>query len=376
MKKLLVIAAMALAAGTATAQTNEKGGHRGVDFGVNTGYSFYTKGGSGEIPVELSLGKRFNKSFYWGVSSGVVIPTSEDAEVHIPITTDFKLLFPLSSPTLTPGISLRAGYVINTKSEKEVKIDNRHTEYIEMPNHIMVEAMPTVYVALSPSIDLVLGLGYTHYVPTKGGDGFGAVSLKTALNFHKSTVEREAKEKVPTRDRGVEIGGDVASKFGFNEPAGLMGELAFMYKWNPNISFGVGGGYEYVVPSADGVDPIMSATKFFARGEYRLNDNKVSPFASLDLGMNMYSLDDEDDFENVKVDKSKFYISPAVGLSFRTGSNSYIKVKLGYDFCSKLKFEESWSNSHVTVGYKLGVSAPFIKIGYTHTLNWGADWFK
>lgn len=46
MKKLLVIAAMALAAGTATAQTNEKGGHRGVDFGVNTGYSFYTKGGS------------------------------------------------------------------------------------------------------------------------------------------------------------------------------------------------------------------------------------------------------------------------------------------------------------------------------------------
>ncbi len=66
MKKLLVIAAMALAAGTATAQTNEKGGHRGVDFGVNTGYSFYTKGGSGEIPVELSLGKRFNKKLLLG----------------------------------------------------------------------------------------------------------------------------------------------------------------------------------------------------------------------------------------------------------------------------------------------------------------------
>ena len=40
MKKLITIAALALAAGTAAAQTNDKGGHRGVDFGIGTGSHF------------------------------------------------------------------------------------------------------------------------------------------------------------------------------------------------------------------------------------------------------------------------------------------------------------------------------------------------
>ena len=72
------------------------GGHKGLDFGINTGYEFLTgDNNSGEIPVEISLGKRFNKNFYWGISSGAIIQTEEEGSVLIPITTDFKVLFPL-----------------------------------------------------------------------------------------------------------------------------------------------------------------------------------------------------------------------------------------------------------------------------------------
>lgn len=52
-----------------------------------------------------------------------------------------------------------------------------------MPNYIMIQAMPTVDIALSKSVDFILGIGYTHYVPTKDNcDSFGAVTLKTAFN--------------------------------------------------------------------------------------------------------------------------------------------------------------------------------------------------
>lgn len=378
MKKLITIAALALAAGTAAAQTNDKGGHRGVDFGIGTGYSFYTGDNSGgEIPVELSLGKRFNKNFYWGISSGAVIPTGDGAKVQIPITTDFKVLFPLSSPTLTPGILLRAGYLINTAEDKEIKIGKK-TEKITLPDHIMIQAMPTVDIALSKSVDFILGIGYTHYVPTKGSDSFGAVTLKTAFNFHKSTaISTVAREKAPTRDRGVEISGNLGGKYGFNDLISFMGDLGLMYKWNPNISVGIGGGYELITCETDVTSPSISATKLFLRGEYRLNDEKISPFGAVDLGMNMYTDMSEDGGDNIKMDKSAMFISPAVGLSFRTGNNSYFKVKLGYEITPKVKYAEYSSSSDYCISDdKIGVSGLFLNIGYTHTLNWGTNWFK
>ena len=371
MKKLITIAALALAAGTAAAQTNDKGGHRGVDFGIGTGYSFYTGDNSGgEIPVELSLGKRFNKNFYWGISSGAVIPTGDGAKVQIPITTDFKVLFPLSSPTLTPGILLRAGYLINTAEDKEIKIGKK-TEKYPSPDHIMIQAMPTADIALSKSVDFILGIGYTHYVPTKGSGGFGAVTLKTAFNFHKSTaISTVAREKAPTRDRGVEISGNLGGKYGFNDLISFMGDLGLMYKWDPNISVGIGGGYELITCETDVTSPSISATKLFLRGEYRLNDEKISPFGAVDLGMNMYT-------DNIKMDKSAMFISPAVGLSFRTGNNSYFKVKLGYEITPKVKYAEYSSSSDYCISDdKIGVSGLFLNIGYTHTLNWGTNWFK
>lgn len=376
MKKTNLIAALSLMAAPLFAQT-DNGGHRGLDFGISTGYEFFTGSGNsgGEIPVELSLGKRFNKNFYWGISSGVLIPTSEDAKVNIPITTDFKLLFPLSSATFTPGVSLRAGYVINTADDKKVKIDKRHYETIEMPDHIMIQAMPTVDIAMSKSADFILGIGYTHYIATKGGDSFGAVTLKTAFNFHKSTAPGTQREKVPTRERGMEISGNLGGKYGFEYPASLMGDLALMYKWNPNISFGIGGGYEYIGCDGDNVSPNLSTGKIFARGEYRLNDNRISPFAAVDLGLNMYSAEEDD--ENTKYDKSAFYVSPAVGMSFRTTNNSYFKVKLGYDITSKVKYEEYYSgHDEPRVADKLNVSGLFLNIGYTHTFSWGENWFK
>lgn len=357
------------------------GGHKGLDFGINTGYEFLTgDNDGGEIPVEISLGKRFNKNFYWGISSGAIIQTQEEGSAQIPITTDFRVLFPLSSSTLTPGVLLRAGYIINTKEDQEIKV-GRKTQTVEMPNFIMIQAMPTVDIALSKSVDFILGIGYTHYVPTKDNfDSFGAVTLKTAFNFHKST-QPDNKPKEPTRDRGMEISGNLGMKYGFDNPISLMGDLALMYKWNPNISFGIGGGYEYLQlffggPEDDNV-PLLNVTKFFVRGEYRLNDNRISPFAAVDLGVNNYSIqEDEDLYDNTKVDKSAIFVSPAVGLSFRTTNNSYFKFKLGYNIAPKVQLKEYASEYSDPNIEKWGVSSLFLNIGYTHTFSWGENWFK
>lgn len=355
------------------------GGHKGLDFGINTGYEFLTgDNNSGEIPVEISLGKRFNKNFYWGISSGAIIQTEEEGSVLIPITTDFKVLFPLSSSTLTPGVLLRAGYIINTKEDQEIKV-GRKTQTVEMPNFIMIQAMPTVDIALSKSVDFILGIGYTHYVPTKDNfDSFGAVTLKTAFNFHKST-QPDNKPKEPTRDRGMEISGNLGMKYGFDYPMSLMGDFALMYKWNPNISFGVGGGYEtlQLCDSKDDNVPLLNVTKFFVRGEYRLNDNRISPFAAVDLGVNNYSIQEDGDlYDNTKVDKSAIFVSPAVGLSFRTTNNSYFKLKLGYNIAPKVKLKEYASEYSDPNIDKWGVSSLFLNFGFTHTFSWGENWFK
>ncbi len=250
-----------------------------------------------------------------------------------------------------------------------------------MPNFIMIQAMPTVDIALSKSVDFILGIGYTHYVPTKDNfDSFGAVTLKTAFNFHKST-QPDNKPKEPTRDRGMEISGNLGMKYGFDNPISLMGDLALMYKWNPNISFGIGGGYEYLQlffggPEDDNV-PLLNVTKFFVRGEYRLNDNRISPFAAVDLGVNNYSIqEDEDLYDNTKVDKSAIFVSPAVGLSFRTTNNSYFKFKLGYNIAPKVQLKEYASEYSDPNIEKWGVSSLFLNIGYTHTFSWGENWFK
>lgn len=63
--------------------------------------------------------------------------------------------------------------------------DGPITSYVDAADFIMIQAMPTLNLALSSSVDFIFGAGYTHYIAAKGGGGHGAITLSAAFNFHK-----------------------------------------------------------------------------------------------------------------------------------------------------------------------------------------------
>lgn len=437
---------MMLAAGTATAQTNnegsilpgyetqtsqpkENGGHRGLDFSIRPGFQFFTGDNSStSFTADLELGKRFSKHFYWGVGAGVIVPLSEGS-IMIPVTTDAKVFFPLKTKTFTPGILLRSGYVINTDDGYDIKTGRNSYDHIDAPNFVMLQAMPTLDIALNSRTDFSIGVGYTHYMATtSGGKGSGAFTIQGAFNFHKPT-DGKRKPKVPTRDRGVELtfegGIGVMKSASHSAHPNPGGNFIASYKFNPNLNVGVGFGYSKTTNEAytdgdaiytsnngyedthesGGVDlGTISTTRLFLRGEYAFSTKKFAPFVSCDLGLNMYSYNSTADdrfYEHSyswgygengygeeirkalydKVKKSGLFVSPAIGASLRLTNNSYLKFRIGYQLTSggcKHELSENELKGH----YKeysikcMQYSQPYINIGFTHTFSWGENWFK
>lgn len=404
---------LSMAAANTQAQENDKGGHRGLDFTVSPGYQINTgDGGGGSVSAEVSLGKRFNKNFYWGLTSGVLIPTG-DGDVQIPIATDFKMFFPLKNKTFTPGFMVRGGYVINTSDGYEIRTGKHSYERIDAPDFIQLQAMPTINVALSGSVDFIFGVGYAHYIATKGGSSSGAVALNAAFNFHKSTRERtKPRVKAPTRERGIELtleGGAGLMKGLTGNESGLIpnisGNIIASYKLNPNLNVGVGFGYSCSTNEAgcevtytyedrygDTYDNEYQAElgnvktkRLFVRGEYALNSKTFTPFVSCDLGLNMYSygdyydpIDEFNEEAEQKVKKSGLFVSPAIGASLRVAPNSYLKLRLGYQLTpGSCKHKLGESENYKNVELKcIRYSQPYLNIGFTHTFNWGENWFK
>lgn len=444
---------MMLAAGIATAQTNnegsmlpsyeteisqlnESGGHRGLDFSIRPGFQFFTGDNSStSFTADLELGKRFSKHFYWGVGAGAIVPLG-GGSMMIPVTTDVKVYFPLKTKTFTPGILLRSGYVINTDDGYDIQTGKHHYEHIDASNFVMLQAMPTLDIALNSRTDFSIGVGYTHYMAsTSGGKGFGAFTIQGAFNFHKSTDgKRKRKPKVPTRNRGVELTleggigvmkgaatGDASSENGVLPNPG--GNFIVSYKFNPHLNVGVGVGYSTTTNEAEtGGDGIythnddyehtldhgvnlgtVSTTRLFLRGEYAFSTKKFAPFVSCDLGLNMYSYNPTEDSygytdtkdrwdsdnsygEEVgkalfdKVKKSGLFVSPAIGASLRLTNNSYLKFRIGYQLTSggcKHELENELKGKYKKAEIKcIQYSQPYINIGFTHTFSWGENWFK
>lgn len=401
-----------------TASPSRKDGrHRGLDFNVDLGYHISTKGGSGMASAEISIGKRFNKHFYWGIGSEVFLPTG-DGDPIIPITSDFKIYFPLKSSDIKPGGLLRAGYAINTADNITVGT-GKYLTTVEMPDYIMVQIMPTVEIPLSKRIEFNAGLGYTHFIPTKeGGDGSGAFSIRTGFTFHRSPVR---KPKKPTRNSGLQLtfeGG--MTGFASDDYHGGNFGLALTYKYNPHLNFGIGFGGDIAnvgkdnairsleirndgnVYGGDSQDLSVDVTTFklFLRGQYRLNDKRFSPFVSCDAGLRFYSYSNGDtfygDFYTDNYESTLEYVlgkpksvaaflAPSIGVSLRTTNNSYLELKAGYALAPGIsgkrgeKEYDTISNLHFIHAASckpMKMSAPFISLGFTHTFKWGSKWRK
>lgn len=346
----ILIALLAGFINPAAAQENKygiDGKHRGLDFSINAGYNAGVGDmkGSSFLPLEIGVGKQFHPNLYIGVRSGAWVAVSDKATAQIPIMSDFKVMFPSSSVgKLKPIINARFGYLLNTEGGKEIEVEDGEGGTIsaksESVDMIVMELMPGVQIPISKTADFILSAGYTHGFATKGGGGGGFFSVKTAINFHKRDTKRPPREKVETRDKGLQytIEGVANNRTQF----GGGGNLVFTYKLNPHISIGAGGGYHAFSPynqKSEGDDYIQYIERgveyklcyqsdiqmynFFARGNYRLTDRRFSPMATMDIGVRKYNIDEdfygyqENLYEVLGFPSTSLYVAPAIGVSIR-----------------------------------------------------------
>ena len=389
---------------TAAAQENKysiDGKHRGLDFSINAGYNAGVGDmkGSSFLPLEIGIGKQFHPNLYIGVRSGAWVAVSDKATAQIPIMSDFKVMFPSSSEgKLKPIINARFGYLLNTEGGKEIEVEDGEggtiTAKSESVDMIVMELMPGVQIPISKTADFILSAGYTHGFATKGGGGGGFFSVKTAINFHKRDTKRPPREKVETRDKGLQytIEGEANNRTQF----GGGGNLVFTYKLNPHISIGAGGGYHAFSPynqKSEGDDYIQYIERgveyklcyqsdiqmynFFARGNYRLTDRRFSPMATMDIGVRKYNIDEdfygyqENLYEVLGFPSTSLYVAPAIGVSIRTTKNSYFEFKLGYNISSNVKAKKvaDFENDVYVSTPSKNMSYGFFSIGFTHTLG-------
>lgn len=400
----ILIALLAGFINTAAAQENKysiDGKHRGLDFSINAGYNAGVGDmkGSSFLPLEIGIGKQFHPNLYIGVRSGAWVAVSDKATAQIPIMSDFKVMFPSSSEgKLKPIINARFGYLLNTEGGKEIEVEDGEGGTIsaksESVDMIVMELMPGVQIPISKTADFILSAGYTHGFATKGGGGGGFFSVKTAINFHKRDTKRPPREKVETRDKGLQytIEGVANNRTQF----GGGGNLVFTYKLNPHISIGAGGGYHAFSPynqKSDGDDYIQYIERgvedklcyqsdiqmynFFARGNYRLTDRRFSPMATMDIGVRKYNIDEdfygykENLYEVLGFPSTSLYVAPAIGVSIRTTKNSYFEFKLGYNIGSNVKAKKvaDFENDVYASTPSKNMSYGFFSIGFTHTLG-------
>lgn len=399
----ILIALLAGFINTAAAQENKysiDGKHRGLDFSINAGYNAGVGDmkGSSFLPLEIGIGKQFHPNLYIGVRSGAWVAVSDKATAQIPIMSDFKVMFPSSSEgKLKPIINARFGYLLNTEGGKEIEVEDGEggtiTAKSESVDMIVMELMPGVQIPISKTADFILSAGYTHGFATKGGGGGGFFSVKTAINFHKRDTKRPPREKVETRDKGLQytIEGEANNRTQF----GGGGNLVFTYKLNPHISIGAGGGYHAISPynhdgeGDDFIQYIYHGTEekeqywsdiqmynFFARGNYRLTDRRFSPMATMDIGVRKYCVINDDLYgfglgDILGFPSASLYVAPAIGVSIRTTKNSYFEFKLGYNISSNVKAKKvaDFENDVYASTHSKNMSYGFFSIGFTHTLG-------
>lgn len=383
------------------------GKHRGLDFSISAGYNAGV-GDSKEstfLPLEIGLGKQFHPNLYVGMRSGAWVAISDKASAQIPVMSDFKVMFPgATEGKLKPIINARLGYLLNIEGDKEIKANDGMggtiSTTIKSFDMIVMEIMPGIQIPLSKTTDFILSAGYTHGFATKSGGGSGGYfSVKTAFNFHKRDTKKvkAPREKVDTRDKGLQL--TIEGELNNRERRRGGGNLVLTYKINPHISVGLGGGFHVFSPFNEDGEDIQYANKyysylsetqyayygspqmytFFARGNYRLLDKRLSPIGTIDLGMRKYKWVDNYDNEPygyelkeyLKAPGTSFFVAPAIGASLRTTKNSYLELKVGYNIASNIKAQKygDFENDVYYSTKSKSMSYGFISIGFTHTFG-------
>ncbi len=358
--------------------------HPGMDFIVDLGPNFAN--GSTAFAANVGVGKRFSKSFYFG---GLVGATFSSGDPAFGFALNPKVGTPIGNSDFSLNLDFRAGMTL--VPDGKVKVNGRHTE-TETATFANFGIIPSATYALSSTMDVNLGVGYIYNVNLDGGSA-GNFVIRAGFNFHKANYGSENSKgpkpaKPATRDTGFQL-----TYEGDWTPAKHVSlALVPTYKFNPHFSAGIGIGlYSNLVEDDydeyDGNDYSENDKKtvynygwggedfnfkFFARGNYRMSDNKFSPFVNLDLGVmpmtlgrNTYELEQRRNGQyyydwsgSDDISYTALFIKPSVGVSLRTSNNTSFNVMAGYHLSSA---PEDGS-----------LSAFNLAVNFTHTFKWGS----
>lgn len=413
--------------------------YRGIELDLTAGANIYLSSlvNASAFMGTVGIGRRFNPSFYAGLSFSF-IPETE----AFPLVAVARGYRPLKNPKYEATAEVGLGYVING-------------------DFFVLTAIPGIQMPLTHWMDLRAGAGLMTAFTDYGTILMSCVNASLALhgttdlNAQKARKERKPK---PTLNKGLQISieggfgcmvrggsieypsidaysylsgeGNQPSVEKLRTPILDLGNLDFSpvisYKFSPNFAVGAGleiGGYGYRIKSdakytltchdepeksimlnwkADWMYYSGSPTRFFVRGEYRFSSKRFSPFASVELGFlteklrvgrpeyrsgypygyGMYYDDIETRFFTID-------IAPAVGMSLRVGSNSYLSLKCQYNLALPKSLGENYSyysnyndtytnergwycdytEEYSYVNRTVYFSKLYIKLGFTQTLN-------
>lgn len=340
----------------ATAFTHNKGWEFSVNplLSVNLG-----SGGGANFQATLGTGRHVADNFFLGFNAGGIFGTVSS----FTFGTTARAYFPLNNSTMDFFVELYVG--------AQTDFDNwGFTPHL----------IPGMQIPLSKSIDFRFGVGY------KGifieGASASALALGTSFAFHpanksmtsishpssdgfvpEETAIETPKPVKPTLEKGLLLSGGLhaINPLGFTFAAG--------YKINKKLSVSLGFSAELESSSYSNENVRMkhrvsstSSTwsetiyqtqnlgfedgpRFFVRGNYRLTENTISPFVSADLGLKKIHCEYEHTSLYPTYNNSSYYsiwispfdisyspfIAPAIGLSWKVGSNSFLELKCVYD---------------------------------------------
>lgn len=138
---------------------------------------------------------------------------------------------------------------------------------------------------------------------------------------------------------------------GHKEPAAIyMSDNAFyggfgvkvdaMYKFTPQLKAGIGTGLEYKDMLSHGIKNYKESSRVewynsdeytllpvFIKGKYNITKTKVSPFVSVEAGMEFVVKDNDADYVT---HAPHYYAMPAVGVDFNIGRQTRLFIQAGY----------------------------------------------
>lgn len=407
--------------------------YRGIEADLTVGVNVYTTlVNATEFMGTIGIGRRFHPNFYAGLSFSFF--AGDDV---FPLMAVARGYMPLKNPKYEATTEVGFGYVIGS------------TDGMYLLSAIPGIQMPlTHWLDLRAGAGLMTA--FTGYGTTLMSCLNATLALHGTTDLNKKKEKRTTLNKglqisIEGGFGGIVRGGSIEdpSIDAYRYLSGEGGQPrvneietsndhllnnievspVILYKVNPNLSVGVGIGVgennyqSYRIKSdakytltchdepeksimlnwqADCMDDVWGVsypTRFFVRGEYRFSSKRFSPFASVELGFLTDKLWISQPYPYASGDhETRLFtldIAPAVGMSLRVGSNSYLSLKCQYNLALPKTLDESfsyYSNYNGTYTNERGrycdyteeysyvnrtvySSKLYIKLGFTQTLN-------